>query len=104
AAEVNAGSRPFGGAMISELRDDRADRFSHQREGPAPTPPPVSPAAIVRARRASASSRSFPSRKTLSATSAGRSSGMEKLSSLVHTPPRSGSPHAVLGGVHRRAA
>src|SRR6516164_1823009 len=104
AAGVNGGSRPSGGSMISELRAERADRFSYQCEGPAPTSPPVSTAAIVFARRASASSRSFPSRKTLSATSAGRSSGIEKLLSLVHTPPRSGSPHDVLDGVYFRPA
>src|SRR5262245_27913772 len=86
--------------MISELRRDRAVRFSYQCGGPAPTAPPVATTSMVLARVLRASSSSFPSRKTLSATSTGRSRGIAKLSSVVQTPSRSGSPHGVLGCVH----
>ena len=87
---------------MSELRRDRAVRFSYQCDGPAPTAPPSATAAIMLARARSAFSRSAPSNIALPATSAGRSSGTEKLLSLVQTPPRSGSPHAVLACVQGR--
>ena len=102
ASGVSAGSRPSGGSMMSELRRDRAVRFSYQCEGPAPTAPPSATAAIIFPRASSAFSRSAPSSNALPANSAGRSSGTEKLLSLVQTPPRSGSPHGVLACVQGR--